>query len=91
MSDDFPEQVLFGGNSITGVVRVGDTVRRHAGPWSTSVDSLLHHLENVGFDGAPRALGYDDRGRQVLSYVPGYVDPNPGDLTTSQITIRRLM
>ncbi len=28
-------------------------------------------LEAVGFDGAPRALGLDDDGRQVLEYIPG--------------------
>ncbi|GII78006.1 hypothetical protein Sru01_29880 [Sphaerisporangium rufum] len=33
--------------------------------------ALLRHLEDVGFDGAPRALGFDDQGREVLSFVPG--------------------
>jgi Ser/Thr protein kinase RdoA (MazF antagonist) len=33
-------------------------------PWSTD-------LEGRGFGGAPRALGRDERGRQVLEYVPG--------------------
>jgi hypothetical protein len=85
VSDDSREQVLRGGNSIGDVVRVGDTVRRQAGPWSSSIDALLLHLESVGFEGAPRALGYDDRGRQVLSYVPGHVDSSPVDLTRSQV------
>ncbi|WNM38235.1 phosphotransferase [Micromonospora halotolerans] len=63
------------GNVTAGVVRVGDTVRRPAGPWTASVDALLGHLHAVGFGGAPRPLGRDDRGRQVLEYVPG----EPGD------------
>ena len=49
------EVPLIGGNTST-VVRVGDTVRRNAGPWTPAVHSLLHHLERVGFTGAPRAL-----------------------------------
>jgi hypothetical protein len=53
------------------VVRVGDTVRRTMYPWSASVHLLLQHLESVGFAGAPRFLGIDDRGREVLSYVEG--------------------
>src|SRR6185312_4890424 len=31
----------------------------------------LGHLEEAGFDGAPRFLGTDVRGREVLSYIPG--------------------
>jgi Phosphotransferase enzyme family len=61
---------LIGGNTST-VVRVGDTVRRNAGPWTPAVHSLLRHLERVGFTGAPRALGMDERGREVLSYLEG--------------------
>ncbi len=51
--------------------KVGDTVRRSTGPWTPAVHALLRHLERVGFDGAPRVLGTDERGREVLSYVPG--------------------
>jgi hypothetical protein len=64
---------LSGGNATTGVVRVGDTVRRPAGPWTPAVHALLDHLRAVGFRGAPRALGIDERGREVLSYLPGPV------------------
>jgi hypothetical protein len=66
------EQRLAGGNA-GGAVRVGDTVRRAAGPWTPSVHALLRHLEAVGFDRSPRALGFDDQGREVLSYLPGEV------------------
>ncbi|GIJ56889.1 phosphotransferase [Virgisporangium aurantiacum] len=64
------EQHLVGGNT-GGAVRVGDTVRRTAGPWTPSVHALLRHLEAAGFDRAPRALGVDERGREVLSFLPG--------------------
>ena len=68
-----PEVALAGGNTTTGVVRVGDAVRRPAGPWSPAVHDLLVHLRAVGFDGAPRSLGFDERGRHVLEHVPGAV------------------
>lgn len=66
------EERLPGGNT-GGAVRVGSTVRRTAGPWTPSVHALLRHLEAAGFAGAPRALGFDDRGREMLSYLPGEV------------------
>ncbi|MGW3098395.1 phosphotransferase enzyme family protein [Streptomyces sp. NPDC001102] len=65
------EQQLTGGNASAGVVRVGDTVRRPAGPWTPSVHALLTHLHEAGFRAAPRPLGIDERGREVLSFVPG--------------------
>jgi len=61
---------LVGGN-VSTVVRVGDTVRRTTGPWSPAVHELLLHLEAVGFSYAPRFLGIDERGREVLTFIPG--------------------
>jgi hypothetical protein len=64
------EELLSGGN--TGVVvRVGNTVRRQAGHWTPAVHALLDHLESVGFEAAPRALGTDAQGREVASYLEG--------------------
>jgi hypothetical protein len=66
------EVPLHGGTANRGQVhRVGDTVRRPLRPSSPATHALLRHLEEVGFDGAPRVLGIDDAGREVLSYVPG--------------------
>jgi hypothetical protein len=68
------ETALVGGDVNVGdqvVVRVGDTVRRPVGPQTEAVDALLHHFEAVGFEGAPKPLGRDERGRQVLSFVEG--------------------
>lgn len=64
------EKPLEGGH-VASVVRVGDTVRRQTGPWTASVHALLRHLEEVGFEGAPRVLGVDDLGREVLTFIPG--------------------
>lgn len=68
-----PEQPLSGGAQTEGVVRVGATVRRPAHARSDVVQALLRHLETVGFDGAPRALGYDEQGREVVTFVEGDV------------------
>jgi Phosphotransferase enzyme family len=74
------EVPLLGGIANEGhVVRVGDTVRRPQRSWSAATHALLLHLEAVGFEGAPRFLGVDSRGREVLSFVPGtaIVEPYP--------------
>jgi phosphotransferase family enzyme len=72
------EQPLVGGmDPSAGVVRVGDTVRRPAGRSSVAVRSLLLHLEDVGFEGAPRYLGIDDDGRDVLTFLEGDVPLPP--------------
>jgi hypothetical protein len=68
---------LAGGDVTEGVVRVGDTVRRPVGPHSPLVHALLAHLAWIGFEGAPRFLGIDRAGREVLSYVDGEVAGRP--------------
>lgn len=59
--------------TFSTLVKEGDTVRRSTGPWTPAVHALLRHLERVGFDGAPRVLGFDPQGREILTYVPGDV------------------
>lgn len=71
------EVPLAGGDVTEGVVRVGDTVRRPRGPWSSSVASYLHHLTRVGFPESPRYLGIDERGRDILQFIPGDVPSQP--------------
>lgn len=63
---------LLGGTANQGLVhRVGNTVRRPLRPTAASTHALLRHLEDIGFGGAPRVLGIDDAGREVLTFVPG--------------------
>lgn len=72
------EEPLVGGMDNAGkVVRVGNTVRRPIKVSSEAVHTLLLHLESVGFDGAPRYLGSDERGREVLSFTEGLVPLPP--------------
>jgi aminoglycoside phosphotransferase (APT) family kinase protein len=66
------EQQLPGG-FVTAVVRVGDTVRRTPPPGAPFVRALLDLFERRGWDGAPRFLGTDEQGREVLSYIDGHV------------------
>ncbi|MFF5260511.1 phosphotransferase [Actinomadura viridis] len=71
------EMPLSGGDVTEGIVRLGDTVRRPYRSHSPAVHGLLRHLEMVGFDGAPRVLGVDEQGREVLSWVEGETPPRP--------------
>jgi hypothetical protein len=66
------EVPLPGGIANRGkVVRIGNTVRRPQRDTSPATHALLQHLERAGFDGAPRFLGVDSQGREVLTYIPG--------------------
>lgn len=67
---DAVEEPLDGG-FVNSVVRVGRTVRRSGGQWTPAVHALLNHLEGAGFAEAPRVLGMDRHGREVLTYIPG--------------------
>jgi hypothetical protein len=67
---DETDTVLGGGN-VNRVIRRGGTVLRPAGSWTPAVHALLEHLVGAGFEGAPRPLGTDSEGREVLTYVPG--------------------
>lgn len=62
------DEVLLRAGSL--VVRVGNSVRRPAQPWTASVARLLRHLQKAGYDAAPRSLGIDELGREVVTYLP---------------------
>lgn len=70
MTDRAVEEPLSGGFSNV-VVRRGHTVRRQTGPWTRAVHALLAYLSEVGFEYAPRALGIDDQGREILTFIDG--------------------
>ena len=67
-----PDEVALGGN-LQDAVRIGDTVHRRAGPWTPAVHALLRYLESAGFP-APRVVGMDGQGREVLRFIAGDVD-----------------
>ncbi|WP_426624817.1 phosphotransferase enzyme family protein [Leifsonia sp. McL0607] len=64
------EVSMAGGNS-NEVHRRGDIVLRSTGHWSSAVAQLLDILEERKVDGVPRHLGFDQDGREMLSFLPG--------------------
>lgn len=73
MTTSADEVPLLGGRLTSGVVRVGETVRRPSSSSSPFVARLLAHLEASGFDGAPKHLGLDEAGRDTFTYIHGWV------------------
>lgn len=65
------EEVDLAGGNSTHVTRVGQTVRRSAGPWTPAVHAFLEALRAAGITEVPEALGMDERGREVLTFMPG--------------------
>ncbi|MFE7121108.1 phosphotransferase [Streptomyces sp. NPDC057654] len=67
------------GGAVRRVVRVGDTVRRTASASTPFTAELLTLLASRGWPGAPRWLGVDDEGREVLGRLDGHVawEPEP--------------
>ena len=53
------------------VVVVDESVRRRRSWWTPTVHHLLSHLADVGFAYSPRPLGFDDEGREMLTFIEG--------------------
>jgi hypothetical protein len=83
-----PEERLPGGR-LTAVIRKGDTVRRPGQPWNKDVHQLLQHVRDRGFLLVPEPRGFDDLGREILSYIEGdtsaSVSPWPGPLWCDEL------
>jgi aminoglycoside phosphotransferase (APT) family kinase protein len=65
------------GRSGTSVWRSNQGVHRTTGPWTAAVHRFLRHLQALDFAGAPRVLGIDDAGREILSFIDGEVLSDP--------------
>lgn len=74
---DDPGQPRAMKGNVNTVFRIDGRVHRPASRWSAGVQALLQHLQRQGFDGAPRALGFDKEGREVVSYIEGTVRDYP--------------
>jgi hypothetical protein len=80
-----PEQPVWLAGNVGGAWRVGGTVHRTAGPWTAAVHALLDFL-GPRVEHIPRVLGFDEQGREVLTFLPGrVVDVDTGLLTPGQI------
>ncbi|PKN94831.1 MAG: aminoglycoside phosphotransferase [Chloroflexi bacterium HGW-Chloroflexi-6] len=82
------EEKLAGGN-MTAVSRIGNTVRRDVGFWTKQVHMLLAHLRAKGIQEVPTPLGFDEQGREILTFIPGLVGhyPLPEFLRTDEVLI----
>lgn len=64
------EETLRGGN-MTSVLKKHGNIHRERHPWSPSTQRLLLHLEAAGFHQAPKYLGIDVNGREILTFMEG--------------------
>jgi hypothetical protein len=80
------ETPLLGGHCTPGVVLVGATVRRSTGPHTPFVHAVLRRLEGAGVP-APRVLGTDAMGREILAFVPGATGHGRYDWSDSQLAV----
>jgi Ser/Thr protein kinase RdoA (MazF antagonist) len=96
------EVPLGGGATADDVVRVGDTVRKPPHRNSQTVRDVLLHLERSGFDAAPRWLGIDEQGRDILTWMEGetftargrmhpYIDDAAGRIAFSEEQVNAVM
>lgn len=67
-----PEELAGGWGQDVPPVRMGDTVHRQIGENGKFVHEVLTFLEDAQFDWAPRYLGVDDEGREIVQYIEGY-------------------
>ena len=56
---------------VSSAVKIGDTVHRETGEWTPTIHALLHFLKSKGFEYSPTVLGFDERNREVLEFLPG--------------------
>ena len=71
MTNQFEKEEMLAGGNISNVYRTGDSVRRELKKDSAKIHKLLKHLESKGFKYAPKLLGIDDKGREILTYIEG--------------------
>jgi hypothetical protein len=62
---------LFENSEHRPIAHIGDTVHRPTHWWTPAVHDLLNYLESANFPYSPRVLGFDDVGREILSYIEG--------------------
>lgn len=80
------ERAIWLPGNVGGAWRIGTTVHRPVGPWTTSVHSLLAFLAERGVPHVPQVLGFDEQGREVLTFLEGRVI----DIDTEVLTIGQI-
>ena len=56
---------------VSNAVQVGNTIHRDTGAWTPTIHTLLAFLNDNGFTEAPKVLGFDEKGREVLQFIEG--------------------
>lgn len=83
---DEPQTDTYLPGGVGGAWKIGSTVHRAVGPWTPAVHVLLDFLA-PRLPHVPHVLGFDEVGREVLSYLPGRVITiDREDLTDAQLT-----
>jgi hypothetical protein len=91
-NDVLMAEVGLPGGYVTGPVRLGNTVRRRPGVRAKFVHRVLQLFEGADWPGAPRFLGVDKHGREMLSYVHGHAawEARQPAGVTSRASLRRV-
>jgi hypothetical protein len=80
------EEIPLPGGQINPVVRIGNTVRRATQHDTRLQHALLAHLAHKNFVHAPRFLGHDELGREILTYLPGEVLFDKDDFSDAHLS-----
>jgi len=75
------ERELTGGN-ISSVSTNGRIVYKDRKPQSATIQRLLQHLQNKGITFCPKPLGFDNNGREMLSFMNGNTIENYPDVSS---------
>lgn len=71
------EGVPLAGGNMTGATRHGECVHRTTGVWTPTVHRLLDHLASSGIGWAQAPIGFDELGREILTFLRGTVPHDP--------------
>ena len=71
------EAMPAGGSNGGAVVLVDGTIRRPARENSEAVQRLLRHVRGTGFTAVPEPYGFDDEGREHVSFIAGEAPQPP--------------
>ena len=68
---DHPDEQNLDNNEHRVIIRVGNTVHRPTNYWTPAVHDVLNYLESINFKYSPRVLGFDEQGREILTFMEG--------------------
>lgn len=71
------------------IFRSDDRVYRPRGKWSEAVQNLLSYIAENGCHFAPKPLGFDDTGNEIVSFVEGEVFNYPltGEIAKTEVLV----